>query len=486
MATAAFDVNNQRILQRQRTAANFYLNSIGDKEIHSTLASMLKGPTQDVASMSARACFYAALACAVDTLNRNGAHGHEGLKALAVQVRPPSLTAASSIWNKSTGFPIGVWTHWLDGVLRHDGIDPGPIWKVTAPQHDPTVRLDWESLRKGPRSLPIRQADYLARAGLRTLSKTDAGWLLDQQTSTQPSDLTVFSRPPLVVRRLRRHQKEIASKKDRLTALDWVDWLNSLVARDPYDPRASEWTALEILRQLLKRIREFPGLEITVLDELHPANVLLPRAWLSEAPAPGIFVEARWTWETWKHVASSAKPGISLTRFPIQDFRRQPPTTIDDNDTHARWRARLRGCGLLLLGLVKRDFRLPAAWNVRGLERDTARFVKASLEEIPLSSHSHAIIEAALLPRSAETAVMRMDPWAFFGDQNVTSINDTTTDPPLILDVEGLSEAIVNAQRTLASGQISVLDHAPRQLIPMNVIQLVGAAVDLMDMDNDP
>ncbi|MDB5406370.1 MAG: hypothetical protein JWL84_1282 [Rhodospirillales bacterium] len=81
---------------------------------------------------------------------------------------------------------------------------------------------------------------------------------------------------------------------------------------------------------------------------------------------------------------------------------------------------------------------------------------------------------------------MRMDPWAFFGDQNVTSINDTTTDPPLILDVEGLSEAIVNAQRTLASGQISVLDHAPRQLIPMNVIQLVGAAVDLMDMDNDP
>jgi hypothetical protein len=122
---------------------------------------------------------------------------------------------------------------------------------------------------------------------------------------------------------------------------------------------------------------------------------------------------------------------------------------------------------------------LPAAWNVPGLERDTNYFVKSALEEIPLSSHSHAIIESALLTRSAETSLMLDSPWAFFGDRSVSVINDTRTDPPLIRDIGELLKAIADAQSTLEKCQISVLDHAPRQLIPLNVIQLVGAAIEI-------
>jgi hypothetical protein len=120
---------------------------------------------------------------------------------------------------------------------------------------------------------------------------------------------------------------------------------------------------------------------------------------------------------------------------------------------------------------------------VRGLERDTGSFVRAALEELPLSSHSHAIIEASLLPRNSETALIRTTPWAFFGANSMETINDTTADPPLIHDVSDLTRAVTAAQETLQERQISVLDHAPRQLIPTNVIQLISVAVDVIHPD---
>jgi hypothetical protein len=480
LMTAAFDLTNPRLLERQRRAASRYLVSISKQKTRALLQAMVQVDMADVATTSAKSCFIAAAACAMDEVGRHANRPilRGRLKALTVGVDAPALTAASSIWVRRTGSPIGVWTHWLEGVLRHHGNDPSPIWLVTAPIHDPRINLDWLSLRKGPRHLPINQAKYLASNGLAKLKEPDAGWLLDQHNSGNPVDLEKIRPIPAVVRRLMRHIKDIAVRNDRISALDWAAHLRAEEANHDYEPQASEWTALEVLRQILARIKEFPGLDVAVLDNLHPSNILLPRTWLLKLP-PGDFLHSRWTWESWKHVVRRAEQPVTLAHHPIEDFRRQSPQSFGSGDEETRWRAQLRGCGLLLLGLVARDFRLPASWNVMGMERDTAGFVRATLEEVPLSSRSHAIIEAALLPRNAETALIRATPWAFFGAKPVETINDTTTDPPLIRDVDALWDAVIAAQRTLEKSQISVLDHAPRQLIPMNVIQLAGAAVDV-------
>jgi hypothetical protein len=487
VATAGFDVTNSSLLERQRLAAYRYLSGLCSQPTRPLLKTVLQASGQsDVATIAARACFWAATASAADSLRRRTRKLTLGgrLDQLAKEIGAPPLRAPTTVWVKGTGHPIGVWTHWLEWIARYQGNQPSRTWMVTAAHHDPRLRLDWESLRKGPRFLPANQVEFLAREGMSNLSKLDAGWLLDQLSSEHPVDLSAFAPGPPVVVRLRRHLKEVAAQEYYMSALEWVAALKVATSPDGHDPRTGEWTALEILRQILAQIRTFGGPDVDVLNELHPSNVLLPRDWLSQYP-PGNSLHTRWTWESWKFIARRLEKPVRLARLPLPDYRRHATESVRTEDAALMWRTQLRACGLLLLGLVAGDFQLPASWNIRGLERNTAGFVRSALEEVPMSSHTLAIIEAALLPRSVETALMRNSPWAFFGFDTVETINDTTTDPPQIDDVEALWAAVTTAQNTLETRQISVLDHTPRQLIPMNVIQLIGAAVEILEQDND-
>jgi hypothetical protein len=179
------------------------------------------GDGEEVASVSAKSCFYAASAYATHALggrSRVQRELAERLNVLAADVEAPALTASSSSWVRSTGSPIGVWTHWLDGVLHNHGIAPGPTWMVTAPKHDPKNPLDWQSLRKGPRLLPKNQVEFLAREGVMNLNNLDAGWLLNQHNSSHPINPDGFERAPTVVRLLRSHLAEVAAAKNRISA----------------------------------------------------------------------------------------------------------------------------------------------------------------------------------------------------------------------------------------------------------------------------
>src|SRR5690606_17271706 len=130
--------------------------------------------------------------------------------------------------------------------------------------------------------------------------------------------------------------------------------------------------ALEILRQLASPICLLEGPDASSLDYLHPANVLVPRAW-TRPPENG-FSQA-WTWETWRSEARALPRAVKVTSKRIIDYRRQHAHPKQFDDDMSMWRTRLHGCGLLLLGLVSQDFRLPAYWNVRGLEGDINGFV---------------------------------------------------------------------------------------------------------------
>ena len=60
-----------------------------------------------------------------------------------------------------------------------------------------------------------------------------------------------------------------------MTLANWTRLVSKEVS--PFDPRRSEWTALEIVRQIISPIIEEFGAEQTRLDRLHPNNVLVPR-----------------------------------------------------------------------------------------------------------------------------------------------------------------------------------------------------------------
>ncbi|MDB5617039.1 hypothetical protein [Tardiphaga sp.] len=477
IATAAFDVSDVQLLERQRRAARSYLMSISAPATRLLLRHVISLEDNKFAGVSSRNALVAAVSYAGHVVDRKRLKGN--LLQLAHALEAPALTAASSDWIGRTGSPIGVWANWLDTQRSDRNFGPGLAWEITCATHDPSIQLDRNSLRKSPLQMPAQASEFWSNHPEFFL-KSDAGWLLDQQRSDNPIRIHETTRSA-IFRKLISHQKTLAAS--RRVTLD--DWLSSLSTLQPDDPRSGEWTALEIVRQLVSTVQIFPTGRIELLDELNPTNILLPKEWLAPNP-PSNFTLRRWTWESWKQVVRQGEPNVTTVRYPISDFRRDLAETPLDREQNQQWLNRLRGVGLLLLGLCCQDFRLPASWNIRGSERDIGRFVKKRLEDATISSGTQGIIEAALLSRSAETALIRFYPQLFLGSRILDRVNDTASDPPLITDVAKLHSEILTSQETLERGQISVLNHAPRQLIPMNVFQLTRLTVSLDAESEDP
>lgn len=480
--TAARDFRDTRLLARQRSAAVSYLASLGAPDTRRLLKATVDTAGSDEAAMTfAAEALRAAIASAADVTQVRAASSRlrQGMERLRDEIGSIPLDAPSGDWARLTRYPLGVWAHWLENRARVYRLQPSKTWRRTFRALDPAITQDWQNLRKGLLELPFEQLGVVDVQGLATFKPSDAGLLLDALRTHPAFDLSARPREARVVKQLRRHLAELGRRDGFVSLEGWVARLNADGAGS-HDPRRSEWNALEILRQLLASIVTFPGIEATALDNLHPSNILIPKAWL--APPP-LGQSRGWTWETWRHTVRAPFHSVAIVRNPVFDYRRRSLRDDAGPNFNKDWQARLRGCGLLLVGLLAQDFRLPALWNVRGLERDVSGFVRAVLEETPVSSMTHAIIEAALLPRSNETALMRQEPWAFFGTRIVQTINDTRTDPPIITGVEELLNAVTDAQITLESRQISVLDHAPRQLIPMNVMQLIGSAVEMPETE---
>ncbi len=289
-----------------------------------------------------------------------------------------------------------------------------------------------------------------------------------------PGRFKETSRPSSLFRKIVSHTHAL----ERSGGHSLEDWVVLITELPSDDPRGGEWTALEIIRQLVASVEIFPTGKLEILDELHPSNIMVPTSWREPNP-PGKFTFPRWTWESWRQIVREKAPSVAIVKSPISDFRRDLTESNPDLDPDHLWLRRLRGIGLLLLGLCSRNLALPAAWNIRGAERDVGKFVRARLEEATISSRTQSIIEAALLSRSVETALIRFNPQIFFGSRKSETVNDTATDPPLISDIQALLKEIGTAQVVLERRQISVLHHAPRQLVPMNVFQLTRVATPL-------
>lgn len=475
VATAAHDLNNPRLLERQRVAARDYLNSLVRRDtVKDFRAAVGQATETDVAATVATASLRAALAWAVEVAERSPPLRRR-LSLLQAQIDAPSLSTPSAIWERLTGYPLGAWVHSLEGRGERYALGPSVVWRCAMLGLDTTVTADLQNLRKGLSQPPVPSNSSFTPPRLRLGKLSDSGLALDRLRSSQY--VQVAGKLSASEARVAAHQQVVARAKSRITLDKWIECLAHASA---HDPRRSEWTALEILRQLASPICLLEGPDASSLDYLHPANVLVPRAW-TRPPENG-FSQA-WTWETWRSEARALPRAVKVTSKRIIDYRRQHAHPKQFDDDMSMWRTRLHGCGLLLLGLVSQDFRLPAYWNVRGLEGDINGFVRRQLEQIAVSSRTQGIIEAALLPRSLETASILDRPWAFYGERKVSEINDTRSDPPFIADLDDLVREITQAQSVLEARQISVLNHAPRQLIPMNISQLAGTAIEIPEMD---
>ncbi|HUE79660.1 MAG TPA: RNA-directed DNA polymerase [Sphingomicrobium sp.] len=446
--TACADVNRNNLLHRERRAAHSFLENTLRADLDRLVPMSVSTDAVQHFQHDARRAFVAALVLGAaeieDAAPDLAAQMRQRANAMIGQETLQAVAAATSV-------PIGIWYHWfLSATRAHRDAAPS-YWPAIEAVHNVEDKHDWISLRRYPSILPARAWERLGRDP-DLLRKDDAGWLMEAARANSDAFAALPAGRPTV----ETVRASLAAEAGVVTLLDWANYNKALL---PNDPRRSEWTALEIVRQILVRFTEFDSPDADELDRLHPENVLIDPSW--KEPPADTFTNGRLTWASWTTIAA-AKP-VNIHQAGLEDYRYRE--NLEDNDR--RWARRLRPVGQLLWGTLRHDFRLPCAWNVRGQERSLVELVAWDLERLPISSFTLKILQACLLPRSLETALL-LDFPSLFGNLRRQAADDAEFDRP-ITSLTTLIGLLERAQRILTRSQMTVLEYEPRQLIPVRL-----------------
>lgn len=468
--TASVALGQRDLLHRERACAREFLNNVVKAKLDEFVPlSPDRSPALHRFQLLPKRTLTAALVLGAFEVERVTIAPVLGLAA-AMRKRAARILGGSSTLadlQSADGVSIGIWYHWLLSITRAWTTDPPTYWPQIQQAHDINDSYDWISLRRYPADFPVRGWDRLSEEpGM--LKQDDAGWLIEAARAA-PQRFQLLSAENSLVAMVRQ---KIDAVENGLSLREWVSFTQQL---HPADPRRSEWTALEISRQILGRFADVDGPDPDAIDRLQPENVLIPNAWRNLGSAA---LQNDITWESWQKLVRTPENKVTLTKLEIEDYRYRE--LLGEGDGRWAWARRLRPVGQLLWGTLRGSFQLPSAWNIRGQERDLIGAVAWDLERLPISSCTLAILEACLLPRSVETAFLEQRP-DLFGNQRRKSADDTEFDRQ-IYDTEDFTLMIKEAQATLAQNQMTVLNHQPRQLIPVQLhtaSRLVGAAAPL-------
>lgn len=239
-----------------------------------------------------------------------------------------------------------------------------------------------------------------------------------------------------------------------LNLADWTDWTRQRWSENAFDPRVGEWSCLEIAAQLVRIVRDK---KITPA-QIVPRNFAVPDSWI-EANSQSVL-----TWESWRHTATSTRGLRFLSRGRSRNAKRK---SSHQTDSFVAQLDQMAAVALLLLGLLRRDVRLPTVWNPYGQRAMRANAARALIMRTPCSSWTAGILEACLMPKQRESQLFSLFPVQIGAD-------DTQNDPPAIATLESLLGTIAHAQKVLQRYQISVQDHEPRQMVPVSLAQLTS------------
>lgn len=243
-----------------------------------------------------------------------------------------------------------------------------------------------------------------------------------------------------------------------ISLIEWCQWASKRYDNEQYylDIRLSEWSCLEIIRQIAWQIQKKVDSDDKSYYKIHPNNFLVSEKWYSED---------KQSWDKWLEITDINSIIIRKKDSLINDYR-YLPVQLNEIDHEVNESSAIFGLGILLIGLLTRNLELPTCWNIRGLQRFYIDRIKKKLLDISVSSKTLAIIEACFSDRNRETKKLRNIQYkeCFY--------DDTTYDPPEIFKLVDLIKYIKESQNILEFYQISVQDNQPRQLVPISLEQL--------------
>lgn len=259
-----------------------------------------------------------------------------------------------------------------------------------------------------------------------------------------------------------------STSNDRFVPLhEWAAKIRDICARDGSDPRASEWTSLEIVRQIGMSITESNIFNLNYILKqkvnrscplcLHPANFRVPREWL-ELPSP--------TWNEWQHTIQPGETRVLVKKVNKDQHLTDSRYTPVWNQANMLFDSvnSVRGLGLLLYGLLRHDFGLPTVWNGPGHADVLALLPRLLLKDMTYSSLTLGLLQACLQPRAMENLI--------FSNRHLNGEfldDDSLHDPFQLLSAQGVCLAIEKCQAILKENQLSTINHRARQLTPISI-----------------
>ncbi len=344
-----------------------------------------------------------------------------------------------------------------DGLVKALGTEMEPSREVAA---------FW---RFFPMDVPISILRQLAKGGLgKAEPATSVGWWFDALRERPAAIGYSNDKIPRNVA-ARAYRAVILTRKGTVSLYDWSKRLRQMNKEGGSDPRGSEWTALEIVRQVGVLLSREPMLDARYvraqhqseyrLPCVHPANFRIPEDWLKgEEP----------TWGDWQRQVQHMGRGRGVSCVPMSvrmvDRRYTPleadsPLFLSVNP--------VRGLGLLLYGLLQRSFDLPAIWNGPGHADALRMLPRILLTDLTCSSWTLGILQGCLQPRATENLfLLSVSPVCGSFD------DDTLHDPMRLRSPSEVVSAIEKCQVVLKAHQLSTLNHRARQLTPIDVGQL--------------
>ena len=278
----------------------------------------------------------------------------------------------------------------------------------------------------------------------------------------------------------------IISQKKRhdqnyLSISEWIAWKNENLeilikqyyqdGETFYDPRYSEWTALEIIKQigllLINKI-ERPIIGTTFENHyryIHPNNYLIPKKWILVHPK-----RRKITWEAWDNVVNDHRVTINDKGNFIIDYRYTPkhldPYGFEDPSSPEPI---IQGLGSLLVVLLSNNMELPPQWNPIGHQRAWLGIIHTKLNDEHISSLTKMILQSIFSKKIRETNLLQL----FFRNEDYAFVQeDTSIDPPFIGNLSTLINYITQSQEVLKQYRINIQEDLPRQLVPVSFKQL--------------
>lgn len=371
----------------------------------------------------------------------------------------------------TTPHSLSEWAYWaseLSFPLRNDFF----VWRTLTPFLGADSQSDLAALRLFPNSMTPKQLSNFL--GQPNLPDDDDGLLYE--VAGVPLKGPLFSE----ARNLQRSVLKRLGQSPKGTLLEWISESENIHSRNPFDPRASEWTALAVTAKVIQALQQ---VDLDLWDDpsaLHPVNFEMGAGWLNSNSTDLSATGGEWGWEAWRNAIQTPEFNISISSKLLKDYRRQQSGHDEKSPQNT-----LFGLGLLLVALIRRSSALPRKWNLRGHSLVFPELALGLLEFSSVSFLTTSILEGLLQPRPRETILLDRFPDLFKpeADRLWYSV-DTSFDAPEIFDVDDLLTRIIEAQSALQRGQLTIDEHQPRQLIPVAIRRIQQIELGAEDVDN--